>query len=60
MDLVAYIEETWTRQSEEFVSSPAFRALEDGTAEPEDYDRFIANIFVLIKTHLSSLVCYSR
>jgi len=51
MDLVAYIEETWTRQSEEFVSSPAFRALEDGTAEPEDYDRFIANIF---RTHQNS------
>ncbi|MBN93996.1 MAG: hypothetical protein CL928_07970 [Deltaproteobacteria bacterium] len=51
MDLVAYIEDTWTRQAEEFVSSAAFRALEDGTASPEDYDRFIANVF---RTHQNS------
>ena len=51
MDLVAYIEETWTRQAEEFVSCAEFRSLENGTAAPGDYDRFVANVF---RTHQNS------
>ena len=51
MDLVAYIEETWTRQAEEFVSCAEFRSLENGTAAPDDYDRFVANVF---RTHQNS------
>ena len=46
-----YVESLYKEHIEELTNSPDFRALEDGSASRDDYDRFIANVF---ETHQNS------
>lgn len=46
-----YLESQFARNTDELVSCPEFRALEDGSASPDQYDAFIANV---IRAHLRS------
>lgn len=46
-----YFEDHFRRMAAEFAASPAFRAIEDGSASREQYDGFIASV---VRSHLRS------
>ena len=51
MAIAEYVRRRWDELIQEFVQQPSFRALDDGTADRTQYDRFIGNV---IRTHQNS------